>query len=155
MTTHVNRVTELAAWVGQSLGASGHRTVTQSMISAFADITDDHQWIHVDPERAKDSPFKSTVAHGYLTLSLVAPLVHEILTTDHQGFRLNYGLNRVRFPSPLFAESSIFADAFLTAYEEIPGGIQIILDITVHSSTSEKPVCVAQGVYRYYAEGLA
>jgi acyl dehydratase len=76
------------------------------------------------------------------------------LTTDHQGFRLNYGLNRVRFPSPVLVNSTIYADATLAEFHVVPGGVQVLLDITVHADTSEKPVCVAQGIYRFYGEGL-
>lgn len=150
VSTHIENVQDLESLVGKHLGTSPRRIVTQAMINSFADLTDDHQWLHVNEERATSGPFGATIAHGYLTLSLVAPLIHDVLTTDHQGFRVNYGLDRVRFPSALIVGSEIWADVVLQEFRPIAEGVHIVLETTVHSSTSEKPVCVAHGVYRYY-----
>jgi acyl dehydratase len=122
------------------------------MVDAFADATDDHQWIHVDVERAATGPFGGTIAHGFLTLSLVASLLRDVLTTDHQGFRVNYGVNRVRFPSPVLVGTSLRAAATLAAFDTFEGGAQLTLDVTVSSDGAAKPACVAQCVYRYYNE---
>jgi len=138
--------------LGRELGTSTRRQVTQSMIDQFADLTDDHQWLHVNPTMAAEGPFGATVAHGYLTLSLIAPMIHEVLTTSHQGFRLNYGLNRVRFPRPVLVDSFVWATVTLGDFQRLEGAIQILLDVVVHSSHADEPVCVAQGVYRFYLD---
>lgn len=150
MATHVERIEHLEQYVGQLLGTSPDRLITQSMVDAFADVTDDHQWLHVDPVRAASGPFGGTVAHGYLTLSLVAPMVHDVLTTDHQGFRINYGLNRVRFPSPVLVGSAIHADVTLREFRTIDEGVEILLDIVVSATGAAKPACVTESIYRFY-----
>jgi acyl dehydratase len=107
MTTTVSGLADLAALTGRDLGASGWLSITQERVDTFADATGDHQWIHVDPERAKAGPFGTTIAHGYLTLSLVIPLWTELLTIDGIGMAVNYGLNKVRFPAPVPVGSRI------------------------------------------------
>ena len=152
MTTHVDSPDQLASLVGKELGTSAPRQITQTMIDEFARLSGDHQWIHIDPVRAAQGPFGTTVAHGYLTLSLIAPMIHEVLTTNHSGHRVNYGLNKVRFPSPVLVDSTIWSTVTLRDYDVINDAVQILLDIVVYSSHSPKPVCVAQGVYRFYGE---
>jgi acyl dehydratase len=121
-------------------------------VDTFAAATDDRQWIHVDPERAKDGPFGGTIAHGFLTLSLLIPLWSEMLTVDGVSTRVNYGLNKVRFTSPVPVGSKIRAAATLVSVEDVPGnGVQAVIDFVVERDGSEKPCCVAQAVHRYYA----
>jgi acyl dehydratase len=135
--------------VGQELGPTGWIEVTQERIDAFADATDDHQWIHVDRERAAAGPFGTTIGHGYLTLSLCAPLVSEVLKdVESSGMSINYGTNKVRFPAPVPSGSRIRARVTVASVEEVPGGEQIILNTTVEREGGEKPVCVAELVIR-------
>jgi len=141
---------ELAASEGKHLGYSAWREITQERVNTFADATDDHQWIHVDPERAATGPFGGPIAHGYLTLSLAVPMVHEIFEVENVAMGVNYGLNRVRFPAPVAVGSLLRAGAVLASYDEIKGGVQVTLDLTFEVEGGEKPVCVAQAVYRYY-----
>ena len=141
---------DLAESVGTHLGYSGWLEVTQEKIDAFAEATNDHQWIHVDPERAKDGPFGTTIAHGYLTLSLAVTFVEEIFTVEGVEVGVNYGTNRVRFISPVPVGSKLRAGGTLAAAEEIPGGFQVTLDLTFEVEGAEKPACVAQVLYRLY-----
>jgi acyl dehydratase len=135
--------------VGQELGPTGWIEVTQERIDAFADATDDHQWIHVDRERAAAGPFGTTIGHGYLTLSLCAPLVSEVLKdVESSGMSINYGTNKVRFPAPVPSGSRIRARVTVASVVEVPGGEQIILNTTVEHEGGEKPVCVAELVIR-------
>ena len=149
MTTRVERLDDLASFVGKELGSSSWIDVDQARINGFAHATDDHQWIHVDVDRAKDGPFGETIAHGYLTLSLLIPMWTSILEVRDVRTMVNYGLNRVRFPSPVPSGSKIRAHATLTAFEAIPGGAQLTIDILVERQGSDKPACVAQLVLRY------
>jgi acyl dehydratase len=149
MTTIVETLDDLASYVGKELGTSSWVDVDQDRISAFAHATDDHQWIHVDAERAKDGPFGGTIAHGYLTLSLLIPMWTDILEVGDVHTVLNYGLNKVRFPSPVPSDSKIRARATLAAFDAIPGGAQLAVDILVERQGSDKPACVAQLVLRY------
>ena len=149
MTTSVETLDDLASFVGKELGTSSWVDVDQDRISAFAHATDDHQWIHVDPERAKDGPFGGTIAHGYLTLSLLIPMWTDILKVGDAHTVLNYGLNKVRFPSPVPTDSKIRARATLAAFDAIPGGAQLAVDILVERQDDGKPACVAQLVLRY------
>jgi acyl dehydratase len=144
---------ELNQALGEELGVSGWHQVTQRDIDAFADVTGDHQWIHVDPERAKDTPFGGTIAHGYYTLSLAPKLTDEILDMQGFAFAINYGLNRVRFPAPVPVDSKLRMRARLAELEEIPGGAQMIMELTFEREGGEKPVCVAQSVVRVYEGG--
>ena len=141
----------LKARIGQHLGSSDWLEVTQDRIDMFADATSDHQWIHVDVERAKSGPFGGPIAHGYLTLSLVIPLWTEMIEVRGITMGVNYGLNRVRFPAPLPAGAKIRLGATLAALTEVPGGVEALVDAVIESDAGTKPVCVAQVVYRYYA----
>jgi len=147
----VNGIDELKALVGQELGTSSWVEIDQDRINAFADATDDHQWIHVDIERAKAGPFGGPIAHGYLTLSLIIPMFAEVLQVDGVAMGVNYGLNKVRFPAPVSAGSRIRLKATLAEVEEIAGGVQAVVDAVIEVEGSTKPVCVAQPVYRFYA----
>jgi acyl dehydratase len=149
MTTKVETLDDLASFVGKELGTSSWVDVDQARINSFAHATDDHQWIHVDAERAKDGPFGSTIAHGYLTLSLLIPMWTDILEVRDVHTKVNYGLNKVRFLNPVPSGSRIRAHATLTAFEAIPGGAQLTTDILVERQGSDKPACAAQLVFRY------
>ena len=131
---------------GQELGPSRWLEVTQERIDAFADATDDHQSIHVDPELAAQGPFGTTVAHGYLTLSLLIPLWNDVYR--HDGIGINYGLNRLRFPAPVPSGSRVRARFSVDAIDEVPGGVQATIAATVECDAQEKPVCVAELVLR-------
>jgi acyl dehydratase len=144
---------ELKSAKGEELGVSGWHPVSQSDIDAFADVTGDHQWIHVDPERAKETPFGGTIAHGYYTLSLAPKFTEEVLEMKGFAFAINYGLNKVRFPAPVPVDSKVRMRAKLAELEEIPGGAQMIMELTFEREGGEKPVCVAQSVVRVYEGG--
>jgi acyl dehydratase len=150
MTTQVNSIEELNALVGTHLGYSDYRTVTQEQVNLFADATGDHQWIHVDPERAAAGPFGHTIAHGYLTLSLIPVLCGGLLKVEGVTMGVNYGSNKVRFTSPVPVGSDVRAGATLASVEEVTGGVQIAMDVTVEVKGSEKPACVAQVLSRLY-----
>jgi acyl dehydratase len=147
-------VTDLAALPGlvdTDLGATDWKTMTQERVDAFADVTGDHQFIHVDPERAAQTPFGGTIAHGYLTLSLVAPIMFELLSVSDAAMGVNYGLNRVRFPAPLRVGSDYRGSARMTTVEPIEGGVQGIVAVTIEVRDQPKPVLVAECVFRFYA----
>ena len=149
MTTNVETLDDLASLVGKQLGTSSWVEVDQARINGFADATDDHQWIHLDAERAKDGPFGGTIAHGYLTLSLLIPMWMDILQVRDVHTVVNYGLNKVRFPSPVPSGSRIRAHATLANFDAIPGGAQLTADVLVEREGGDKPACVAQVVFRY------
>jgi acyl dehydratase len=134
---------------GLELGPSEWRDVTQERIDAFAAATDDPQWIHVDRERAAAGPFGTTIAHGYLTLALLVPFSYELLQVEDAPLTLNYGLNRVRFPAPLPSGSRVRARFRVERVEEVAGGTQVTMAATVECEGAEKPVCVAELVFRY------
>lgn len=140
----------LLAAVGQTLGSSDWLTITQDRINTFADATDDHQWIHVDPARAKDGPFGACIAHGYLTLSLVSHFLPEILeVTMKMG--VNYGCDKVRFPAPVPVNSRVRGVGQLIAADVTQdGGVQATIRVTVEIEGSERPACVADTISRYY-----
>jgi acyl dehydratase len=146
----ISGLDELKQAEGEDLGTSDWHEVTQSAIDAFADVTGDHQWIHVDQERAKQTPFGGTIAHGYYTLSLAPMFTQQIFTFDGFTFAVNYGLNKVRFPAPLPVGSRVRMHARLRALEEIAGGAQITVEVTFEREGGEKPVCVAETVARVY-----
>jgi acyl dehydratase len=135
---------------GLEVGPSEWREIEQSRIDAFAGATDDHQWIHVDPERAAAGPFATTIAHGYLTLSLLVPFAYDLLPVEDASAGINYGLNRVRFPAPVPVGSRIRARFRVEDVAEVEGGVQVTLAATVEREGSEKPVCVAELLFRYY-----
>ena len=151
MTIIVHGLDELKARTGKHLGYSDWLEVTQDRINMFADATDDHQWIHVDVERAKSGPFGGPIAHGYLTLSLLIPLWTGLLEVRDIAMGVNYGLNKVRFPAPLPAGAKVRLGATLAAVTDVPGGVEALADAVIESDAGAKPVCVAQVVYRYYA----
>jgi acyl dehydratase len=151
VTTVVDSPEALKSKVGEHLGTSEWLEVTQERVNTFADATDDHQWIHVDLERAKAGPFKGTIAHGYLTLSLVIPLWNQILEVHGKGMGINYGLNRVRFPAPVPVGSKVRLSATLAEARDVAGdGLEIVVDMVVECDRAEKPACAAQAIYRFY-----
>jgi acyl dehydratase len=152
MTTAVHGIEELKALTGKDLGHTDWLQIDQGRVNTFADATDDHQWIHVDAERAAEGPFGGTIAHGYLTLALLIPLMTQLL--DVQGVRMsiNYGLDKVRFPAPVPVGAKIRLNGKVAEVDEVKGnGVQITIDFTVEIEGSDKPACVARGVYRHYA----
>ena len=152
MSTVVNGLAEITALAGTDLGRTGWTTVTQERVNTFADATGDHQWIHVDVARAAAGPFGGTIAHGYLTLSMVIPLFGELLEVTGVSMGINYGLNKVRFPAPVPVGSKIRLAAVIAAAEPAGGGaVQVTADFTVEVDGGAKPACVAQAIYRYYA----
>jgi acyl dehydratase len=136
--------------VGDTFGPSSWIEIPQSKIDAFAEATGDHQWIHVDPERAKDGPFGSTIGHGYLTLSLLPVASYEVIPRQGDGMSINYGLNRVRFPAPVLVDSRLRASFEVASVDEFEGGAQVTMTATVEREGGDKPVCVAEVVFRYY-----
>ena len=138
--------------VGKSLGVSRWVTIDQGMVTAFAELSGDRQWIHVDPERAAQGPFGSTVAHGFLTLSLSTDLLDQIFAVDDVGMILNYGLNRVRFPAPLPVGSRIRMHVSLAEASDVPNGVQVVHRLEYEIDGQAKPCCVADLVFRYYAQ---
>ena len=150
MTTTVSTIDELKALSGTHLGWSDWHVIDQEQVNLFADATGDHQWIHVDPERAATGPFGGTIAHGYLTLSIIPSILHEVIRVQGFRFGVNYGCNKVRFPSPLKVGSKARLGAAVESVEAVgDNGAQAVLDITVETEGSDKPACVAQVVYRY------
>ena len=141
---------ELAALVGAPLGTTDWIEIDQSRVDAFAENTEDRQWIHVDPERAKDGPFGAPIAHGYLTLSLFIPLFTELLDVQGVTTKVNYGLNKVRFPSPVKVGSRIRLTAKLAEVEEVPGGVQITVEGAIEIEGATKPAAVLQSLSRFY-----
>jgi acyl dehydratase len=136
--------------MGTELGVTDWHEVTQDEVDAFADATGDHQWIHVDPERARQSPLGGTIAHGLFTLSLAPAMTSKLLSFEGFAFALNYGYNRVRFPAPLPVGSRVRLRARLANVEDIPGGAQITIVQTFEREGEEKPVCVAESLARVY-----
>lgn len=150
MTTILNGIEELRAKVGEHLGFSPYHEITQEQVNLFADATGDHQWIHVDPERAKSGPFGGPIAHGYLTLSLAPSLLPEIMEVHGFSMGVNYGCEKVRFPSPVPVGSNLRAGAELVSVDEVAGGCQVAMLVTFEVEGAPKPSCVAEVVYRYY-----
>lgn len=143
-------IADLQTAVGSHLGHSDWWEISQERVNRFADATDDHQYIHVDPERAAFTPFGGPIAHGYLTLSMAVAFVRQILEVEGIRLVVNYGLNRVRFPAPVPVGSQLRAGAELAAVEEIEGGAQVLLALTFEVEAGDRPVCVAEAVFRYY-----
>jgi acyl dehydratase len=141
---------ELKRAEGEDLGTSDWHEVTQDAIDAFADVTGDHQWIHVDVDRAKETPFGGTIAHGYYTLSLAPMFMEQIFGLDGFAFAVNYGLDKVRFPAPLPVGSRVRMHARLARLQEVPGGAQMTVEATFEREGGDKPVCVAQTLARVY-----
>jgi len=139
----------LPGMVGTEFPHSEWHEVSQEEVNLFADATGDHQWIHVDPERAKAGPFGGTIAHGYLTLALVPVLMSTVVRVEGVRMGINYGLNRVRFPSPVKVGTRVRAAGVLKEASAITGGIQAVYGVTVEAEGSDKPACVAETVVRY------
>jgi len=150
MATTVNGIDELKAKQGEHLGWSDYVEITQEQVNLFADATGDHQWIHVDPERAKAGPFGGPIAHGYLTLSLAPALLPQILIVGGISMGVNYGCGKVRFPSPVPVGSKVRAGAELVSVEDVAGGAQVTMSVTFEVEGAPKPSCVAEVIYRYY-----
>ncbi|MDG4765827.1 MaoC family dehydratase [Solwaraspora sp. WMMD406] len=145
---------QLAGLAGTDLGYTEYRTVTQEQVNLFADATDDHQWIHVDPVRAKDGPFGGPIAHGFLSLSLTVPFWTELLDVTGVATKLNYGLDKVRFPAPVAVGSRVRMRAVVAEVAEVAevrGGYQLVVDQTVEIEGGVKPAVVARGLYRFLA----
>ncbi|MBC7939606.1 MAG: MaoC family dehydratase [Chitinophagaceae bacterium] len=147
---HYETLAELQTRVGAELGTSDWLTVDQARIDLFAQATGDHQWIHTDPERAAAGPFGATVAHGFLTLSLVPLLLDTGFTVGDVRMGINYGLNRVRFAAPVRVGSRLRGRFKLLSYEPLEGGAQLVVQATVEMEGSTKPACVAETVTRRY-----
>lgn len=141
---------QLRAAAGEYLGASDWLTVDQQLVNAFADVTDDQQWIHVDPQRAAAGPFGTTIAHGFLTLSLFPRLVRQVYRVEGTTMGVNYGLNKVRFPAPVPVGSRVRADVSVLDVSDVPGGLQLVVRATLEIEGSAKPGCVAEWVTRSY-----
>ncbi|WP_037144165.1 MaoC family dehydratase [Rhodococcoides fascians] len=150
--TRIETLAELKELEGNHLGVSDWFEVTQERINTFADATGDHQWIHIDPERAHaESPFGGPIAHGYLTLSLIVPMWGEVLEVDSVTTAINYGLNRVRFITPVPAGSRVRLNAGLKTVENLQaGGVQVTIDGTIELSESDRPAVVAEAIYRLF-----
>jgi acyl dehydratase len=146
----LNGLDEVKAYAGKELGVSEWLLVTQEKINEFADVTGDDQWIHVDVERAKQSPFGGTIAHGYYTLSLAPRFSYDMFTFEGFAFGVNYGLNRVRFPAPMPVGEKVRMRAVLKSVDDIPGGAQITTELTFEREGGDKPVCVAESLARVY-----
>ncbi|ASQ99591.1 MaoC family dehydratase [Streptomyces sp. 11-1-2] len=150
MSITVNGLDELRKLAGSGLGTSEWIEVTQDRIDTFAEATGDHQWIHTDPERAAQGPFGAPIAHGYLTLSLFIPLFTQLLDVRGVTTKVNYGLNKVRFPAPVRTGSRLRLAARLTSVEDVPGGVQITVDGTIEVDGGTKPAAVVQSLSRFY-----
>ncbi|WP_182360084.1 MaoC family dehydratase [Tomitella gaofuii] len=146
------RLTDLPSLAGRQLGASRRVLIDQQRIDGFADATGDHQWIHVDPERAKNGPFGTTIAHGYLTLSLAVELFWDILEVTGSEQVINYGLDKVRFPAPVPVDSEVGATATVDAVDPIQGGYQVAVSLVFDVPGIERPVCVCRMILRYLGD---
>ena len=144
-----NGVDALRGAIGEHLGYTEWLLVDQDRINRFADATGDHQWIHVDPARAEDGPFGAAIAHGYLTLSLTNLFLPDLIKVEGISMGINYGVNKVRFPTPVRVGSKIRGGAEITEVEDVPGGVQVIIRVTVEIEGEAKPACVVENVTRY------
>ena len=147
----INGATELKALVGEHLGYSPYMEITQERVNQFAEATGDYQWIHVDVERAKAGPFGAPIAHGYLTLSLGPVLYPQVVRVDGFAMGVNYGANKVRFPSPVPVGSNLRLGVKLLEVKDIAGGAEITLEFTFECEGASKPSCVAEIIFRLYA----
>lgn len=149
------RLADLAALVGQEFAVSEPVLMDQRRIDAFADATEDRQWIHTDPQRAAQGPFGATIAHGFLTLSLLPRLMHSAFEIDDVRMGVNYGMNRLRFPAPVPVGSSLQARFKLLSFEPLDGGAQLTIEATVERAGHARPVCVAEQLVRQYTMALS
>ena len=151
MSTTTTTIAELPSLKGTELGTSDWVEVTQERVNLFAEATGDHQWIHVDVDRATaESPFGGPIGHGYLTLSLLIPMWSEVLVVSDATMGVNYGLNKVRFPAPVPVGSKLRLTATLKDVEEVAGGLQLTIGAAVEAEGGTKPVCIAELVFRVY-----
>jgi len=150
MTTTVPYA-DVAGLAGRDLGYTDWLEITQDRVNVFADAVDDHQWIHVDPERAATGPFGGPIAHGFLSLSLATKFWTDLLEVDGVTTKVNYGLDKVRFVSPVKVGSKVRMTAVIAEVSEIPGGYQLTVDQTIEIEGGTKPALVARGLYRFYA----
>jgi acyl dehydratase len=150
MTTIFKTPHELVSSVGKQLGSTEWLVIDQQRINLFADATGDHQWIHVDPERAKDGPFGACIAHGYLTLSLVNLFLPQLIDVQGIEMGVNVGLDKVRFPLPVKVNSRVRGTGEIVGVEEIKGAIQSVVRVTVEIEGADKPACVADTISRYF-----
>ena len=146
----INGIDELKDCLGETIGPGEWREVTQELINEFAVVSGDDQWIHIDPDRAKDTPFGGTIAHGYFTLALGPRFSYDMFTLDGVAFGVNYGLGKVRFPAPMKVGGKVRMRAELVAVDDIPGGAQFTVKQTFETEGGEKPVCVAESLSRVY-----
>jgi acyl dehydratase len=142
---------ELPGLAGQRLGPTDWREMTQARVNEFADVTEDHNYIHVDPERAKESPFGGTIAHGYLTVSLLAPITQQLLEVSDAKTSINYGMDKLRFPGPLPVGAEFRGAAEVTDVATIDGGAQVKLAVTVEVKDAPRPALAAEVLLRFYA----
>ena len=147
----INGIDELKTLVGEHLGYSDYVEVTQEQVNTFADATGDHQWIHVDVERAKEGPFGGPIAHGYLTLSLGPSLSPQIFGVSGISMGVNYGAGKIRFPSPVPVGSKLRLGAKLLSVDDVAGGVQVTMEFAFEVEGAPKPSCVAEVIFRYYA----
>lgn len=149
MATTFDTPTALLDAVGTDLGATDWLEISQDRIDTFADATGDHQWIHVDPERAADGPFGATIAHGYLTLAITNLFLPQLLDVQGASMGVNYGVNKVRFPAPVTVGSNIRGTATISEATEINGGVQVIVTIAVEVEGGAKPACIVESISRF------
>ena len=147
----VTRVADLPQHTHRRLGPTAWQTMTQDRVDRFADVTDDHNFIHVDPVRARETPFGGTIAHGFLTLSLLAPVSQKLIVVTDAATSLNYGLNKVRFPAPLRVGAEFRGVGEIVEVTPMSGGVQVTATFSIEVKGSEKPVLVAECLLRYYA----
>ena len=152
MTTIIKHPSDLPAMVGEHLGFSDWLAIEQDRINLFADATGDHQWIHVDPEKAKDGPFGKCIAHGYLSLSLVNLFLPQIVEVQSLKMGVNYGCDKVRFPAPVPVGSRVRGGGEMISVEEVKGGFQAIIRVTVEIEGGDRPACVIDTISRFYPE---
>ena len=150
MTTVFAQPADLLGAVGKHLGYSDWLQIEQQRIDQFAEATGDHQWIHVDPERARDGPFGTTIAHGYLTLSLANMFLPQIMEVQQVSMGVNYGCEKVRFPAPVPVGSRVRGGGEVISAEEVKGGVQVVVRMTVEVEGSERPACVIDTISRFY-----
>jgi acyl dehydratase len=149
MPTEFHTADELRGAVGRHLGHTDWLEITQERVDQFADATGDHQWIHIDPERAKDGPFGATIAHGFLTLSLTNYFLPQLLAVPGAAMGINYGSNKVRYPAPVRVGSRVRMGCEIVESTDVPGGVQLVLRHTVEVEGGDKPACVAESINRY------
>ena len=149
MTTYLETPTDLIDLVGQQVGTTEWIEVTQEQVNLFADATGDHQWIHTDPQRAAKGPFKGTIAHGYLTLSLAPAVISEVLQIGEVTSALNYGLNKVRFPAPVRVGSQMRATVSVMSAQQKTSGVESVFELTYEIDGEKRPACVADVIVLY------